>query len=132
MALGRRRLRIIAGWALQLLLAFAFVTIGLGKFGDPSWERSFVRWGYPQGSHLVIGVVEMAGGVLLLVPRLATYGAALLATVMIGAMITHATAGQPPWRPVPHLVLLLLLAWIRWPSRWRRAAAVVAGAPRAV
>ena len=131
MTLGQR-VRKIATWGLQALLAVAFLSIGFGKFGDASWERSFVRWGYPAGSHLVVGGIEMAGGALLLVPRLSTYGALMLATVMLGAMATHAMAGQSPWRPAPHLVLLLLLAWLRWPSRWRRRAPNVAGAHEAV
>jgi uncharacterized membrane protein YphA (DoxX/SURF4 family) len=127
-----RRIRSIAGWALQALLAVAFVSIGLGKFGDPSWARSFVRWGYPEGFHLLVGGIEMTGGVLLLVPRLTTYAAASLMTVMLAAMLTHALAGQPPWRPLPHFVVLLTVFWLRWPWRWRRSTGAIAGAPRAV
>jgi uncharacterized membrane protein YphA (DoxX/SURF4 family) len=120
--------RRIITWALQALMTLAFLSIGFGKFGDPSWERSFVRWGYPHGSHLVVGTIEMAAGALLIVPRFASYAALLLAVVMVGAMTTHGLAGQDMWRPAPHLTLLLLLAWLRWPSRWRRSSAAPANA----
>jgi uncharacterized membrane protein YphA (DoxX/SURF4 family) len=109
--------RVVAGWALQVLLAFAFVSIGLGKFNDPSWARSFERWGYPHGFHLVTGVIEAACGVLLLVPRLTSYAALLLGVVMVAAAATHMMAGQPWTRPLPHLTMLMILAWLRWKRR---------------
>jgi uncharacterized membrane protein YphA (DoxX/SURF4 family) len=114
-----QRLRTIAAWLLQILLAAAFVSIGLGKFGDPSWARAFARWGYPPGSHLIIGGLECLGGVLMLVPRLASHAALLVAMIMVGAIATHAMAGQPWTRPLPHLCVLLLLAAVRWRDRWR-------------
>jgi putative oxidoreductase len=117
------RIRRVAGWLLQVLMAAAFVAIGLGKFGSPFWERSFARWGYPAGAHLVVGVVEIIGGVLILVPRFTSYAAFGLATVMVGAIVTQARAGEMWTRPVPHLVVLLLLAALRWPERWRRSPA---------
>jgi uncharacterized membrane protein YphA (DoxX/SURF4 family) len=120
--------RRITAWALQILMTVAFVSIGLGKFGNASWERSFERWGYPPGSHLIVGGLEMTAGALLIVPRVSSYAALLLAAVMVGAMTTHGLAGQPIWRPAPHLTILLLLAWLRWPSRWRRSTAAPAAA----
>jgi uncharacterized membrane protein YphA (DoxX/SURF4 family) len=118
MAVGQK-IRSVVGWLLQLLMAAAFVSIGLGKFGNPSWERAFARWGYPPGSHLIVGALEFLGGVLILVPRLTSYAALFVATIMVGAIATHALAGQPWTRPVPHLCVLLLLAAVRWRDRWR-------------
>jgi uncharacterized membrane protein YphA (DoxX/SURF4 family) len=105
---------------LQGLLALAFVSIGIGKFIEPFWARSFERWGYPPGFHLVTGVVEVGCGLLLLVPRLSSYAALALGGVMAAAAATHAMAGQAWTRPLPHLAMLLLLAWVRWPRRWTR------------
>jgi uncharacterized membrane protein YphA (DoxX/SURF4 family) len=116
-----KRIRIIASWVLQIFLALGFVTIGVGKFLVPFWAKAFVRWGYPEGSHAVIGVVEVIGAVALLVPRLTSYAGLLLGTVMVGAMATHAMAGEPVLRPAPHLTLLLILTWLRWGSRWKTA-----------
>jgi uncharacterized membrane protein YphA (DoxX/SURF4 family) len=111
-----------AAWLLQVLLAAAFVAIGVAKFGDAAWERHFARWGYPAGSHLVVGAVELGLGVLLPVPRLASYAALGLSAVMAGAVATHAVAGEPWTRPLPHLSLLLAVAALRWPRRWRPGA----------
>src|SRR5262245_26585422 len=87
-----RKLRlvgIIGLWALQVLLAALFVVIGIAKFADPAWARNFARWGYPSGFYMVIGALEAIGGVCLLVPRIATYSAALLGVIMIAASATH-------------------------------------------
>ena len=125
-----KKLGIAGRWLLQLLIAAAFISIGLGKFGDSFWERSFQQWGYPPGSHLVIGAIELVCGALILIPRLTTYAASVLAVVMIGAMATHAIAGQSWTRPAPHLCLLLAVAFVRRRDRWRpRAVAVTDETP---
>jgi hypothetical protein len=41
---------------------------------------------------------------------------------MAGAVATHAVAGEPWTRPLPHLSLLLAVAALRWPRRWRPGA----------
>jgi uncharacterized membrane protein YphA (DoxX/SURF4 family) len=123
------RFRNTAAWLLQVLMTAAFVSIGLGKFGDPSWERSFARWGYPAGSHLAVGAVELVLGAMLIVPKLSGYAALGLSTVMAGAVATHAVAGQPWTRPLPHLGLLLAVAALRWPRRWRPGRATPSAAP---
>ena len=40
-----------------------------------------------------IGVCEFLGGITLLIPRFAQYGAFLLALIMLGAMLTRITFG---------------------------------------
>jgi putative oxidoreductase len=114
-----KKARVVFSWILQVIVGIAFMPIGLGKFSNPMWVRGFERWGYPDWFRILIGVVEVACGLLLLVPRLTSYAALLLVAVMIGALATHAMAGQDWIRPVPHMTILLLLAWLRWPSRWR-------------
>jgi uncharacterized membrane protein YphA (DoxX/SURF4 family) len=96
-------------WALQILLATAFVLIGVAKFGDASWARNFARWGYPNGFYMVIGVLEALGGLSLLMPRAASYGALLLGVIMIGASLTHFVHGESS-RVVPPLLYVALLA----------------------
>ena len=88
-----RALRIVgtvALWIVNILAAAAFVAIGLAKFGSPAWAIKFERWGYPDGFYMVIGALEIAGGVLLLLPRVSSYAAALLGAILIGAAATHA------------------------------------------
>jgi DoxX-like family len=50
-----RRVSVIVLWLLQILMAAAFVLIGVAKVADPAWTRNFARWGYPDGFYMVIG-----------------------------------------------------------------------------
>lgn len=64
-----RRVRLAAAWCLGLYLAWLYVRMGWIKF-DPKgfWTAAFVRWGYPPWLRIAVGVVEVAGGLMLLVP----------------------------------------------------------------
>ena len=112
---------IVLSWIVQVLAAAAFVAIGIGKFADPNWARKFERWGYPDGFYLVVGLLELAGGVLLLVPKLSSYAAGLLGAVMIGALATHWLHGETRMlrAPLPWLVVLTLIGIVRWSRAWR-------------
>jgi uncharacterized membrane protein YphA (DoxX/SURF4 family) len=82
----------------------------------------FRVWGYPDHFYLVIGAIEVAGGLCLLVPRLAAYGAATLVLVMLGAGLTQVLRGGR--NGVGEFVFALLLALVavaRWRQRWRPA-----------
>ena len=116
-----RTVKIVAVWALQIVVGLLFLMLGIMKFRDPSWVRNFARWGYPNGFYLVIGVLEAAGGVAVLVPPLASYGALLLMAIMTGAAITHLVHGETQRLMVPVVYLLLCggVAWLRRRSAWR-------------
>ena len=106
-------------WAVQVLAALAFIIIGVAKFGDPSWARSFARWRYPPGFYMVIGAAEVLGGACLLVPRIASYAAVLLGTIMIGASASH-FVHQEMTRVTPPLMYLALVTIVGL-ARWRFA-----------
>jgi uncharacterized membrane protein YphA (DoxX/SURF4 family) len=110
-----KRLGVVVTWFLQALLGVLFVLIGIAKYASPMWAESFGRWGYPTGFHLVVGVVEVGGGLALFVPRLATLAAGGLAVVMIGALGTHVVYAE--WHrlgaPLVYLLLLAAVGWIR-------------------
>ncbi len=113
-------LKIGGTWMLTLLLAVLMAGPGSQKFTSPSWERMFRTWGYPDGFYLVIGAVEVIGAIALLIPRLASYSAIILAIVMIGAAATQVLRGSR--NGVGELVFALLLsaiAVIRWRDRLR-------------
>ena len=120
-----RIVRIVAVWTLQVLVGLLFVLMGVIKFVDPMWPRNFARWGYPDGFYMVVGVLEAVGGVLLLVPRFATYAAVLLVTVMAGAVTTHLVFGETQRAPVPlvYLLVVALVGWLRRRSMQRLRAA---------
>ena len=113
----------VALWIVDILAAAAFVAIGLAKFGSPAWAIKFERWGYPDGFYMVIGALELAGGVLLLVPRLSSYAAALLGAILIGAAATHALHDEAARvaAPLMWLAVMTLIGVARRRRAWRPA-----------
>jgi uncharacterized membrane protein YphA (DoxX/SURF4 family) len=106
-------------WLLTLLLCAMFVMAGSVKFtASEMWAGMFADWGYPAGFSYVIGGVEVVAGILLLVPWLAAYAAAVIAVVMIGAAGTHLLAEQMYMFDVVVMVLALFLAWVRRSDAW--------------
>ncbi len=106
--------------SVSFLLALFFFSAGGSKLASPDAQmEAFLRWGYPGWFLYVTGLVEVAGAVLLLVPTVRLYGAALLACTMLGATVTHLRAGEMAAVPVP-LVLLTFVGLIAWVSRPRR------------
>ncbi|MBO6577276.1 MAG: DoxX family protein [Rhodothermales bacterium] len=90
----------IVGWVLRGLLAVMFVAAASGKvMGVEDWFVRFENWGLPSWMVYVTGVMELAGAIGLLIPKLAQKAALLLIVVMIGAAGTHARAGE--WASLP-------------------------------
>jgi uncharacterized membrane protein YphA (DoxX/SURF4 family) len=113
-----------AVWALSGLLALMYVSSGAMKFVNPEAAQKFAAWGYPDWFRVLVAVVEIAGGVLLLVPRVAWLAAGALAVVMVGAAVTHfRTAGEEAQAAVPlvFLAALLLVGYARRPRLTARA-----------
>ena len=100
-------------WIIALFLALVCLRSGLMKMpsvpGVQFWMRDFHRWGYPDWLRLAVGVAELVSFALLLVPRVAGYGAAIFAIVMIGAIYTHATHNESARLPFNLLLLALSL-----------------------
>ena len=104
-------------WLCQAALAAMFVYAGAAKFGNPVWARMFARWGYPEHFYLLIGAIEVAAGVGLLVPRIAAPSALVLLAVMGGAGMTHLVHGEVQ-RLTQIAVMSSLLGIIAF-ARWR-------------
>jgi hypothetical protein len=82
------------------------------------WQERFVtQWGLPGWLAIVTGFAEMAGAVLILMPRRAVYGGSIIAAVMIGAVGAHAMAGELPNIAVTAVLgsLAAFVAWYRCP-----------------
>lgn len=116
-------------WAFSILMTLLFLNASVGKLvSHPNVLAMFRRYGYPDNFHLLIGALEFMGAVAILIPRLASYGAGLLAIVMVGACGTHLKSGEMS-RAAFTAVLVILLGVIAY-ARHRRAAPVAEAAPR--
>ena len=107
-------------WLLAAMLILVFVRAGWDKFDSSSgWARAFRFWGYPVWFRVLIGVLEILGALLLLWPRSAAYGAAIIIVIMLGGMGTHVFVEHRPSRVTSEL-LHLVFASIVLAGRWRR------------
>ena len=107
-----------------VLLALMFINGGLNKFfnyipvpPDLPSELVKVNTALMQISWLMplIAVVELFGGVLLLIPKYRALGAIIIFPIMIGILFIHATvavSGLPL-----AIVLSIILLWIMWQNR---------------
>ncbi len=104
---------------LWLLTVFEVLTMGLAgssKFTNSDlWQGYFSSWGYPVWLASVVGVAELVGVVLLLVPRTALLAAGGLIVIMIGALGTVLVfRSELGWfGPTLHLGLLSAIVWLR-------------------
>ena len=112
-------------WIAQILLALLFLMAGLMKLTQPldklqarmAWIESI----HPRSLVRVIGLLEMAGavGVILpavtgIVPVLTPLAAAGLVLTMIGALALHLRRGDAIVRAVPSVVLLALAIFVMY------------------
>jgi uncharacterized membrane protein YphA (DoxX/SURF4 family) len=113
------RERTIAIWVLRVLLGFVFLGIGAAKLiGANQLVQFFAAIGWGQWFRFATGLLDVAGAVLLLVPRSTFYGALLLVcTIGCATLICLTILHQNPAIP---LVLTLLAATEAWLTRPRR------------
>jgi uncharacterized membrane protein YphA (DoxX/SURF4 family) len=116
------RWRQVALWIGSSVVGLFFVVAGVKKFVDPKMVDIFAEQGYEDWLRVVIGVAEVGGGLLLLVPSGALYGAAGLGIIMVGAIGTHFRGGKPTEAiiPVVLLILLSIIGYARSPGRPRK------------
>ena len=101
-------------WVLALLLALAFLAAAAGKLTGAA-TRMFAYWGYPAWFATLIGMLELAGAIGLLIPKTTRYAAMGLTVIMFGAAYTH-LANHEGWqvlRPSIFLVVLWVVWWLR-------------------
>ena len=105
----------VALWVLQAVLAFQFAGGGLLKLtGSPEMVELFATIGAGQWLRYVVGALEVAGAVGLLVPRLSGLAALGLAALMLGATVTNLfIIGESPWLPLGLLLVAAVIAWGR-------------------
>lgn len=114
---SRRRAVNFALWALQTLLALMFAMSGFAKVGgDAAMMEMFATIGIGQWFRYVVGALEIAGAVGVLVPRLSGLAALGLVCLMVGATLTNVfVLGTSPLLPISLMLVSVLVAWGRWP-----------------
>ena len=105
--------------AISILLGVAMIAGGTAKLvGVASIVDSFVKWRLPDWFRVLVGTFELIGGVLLALPATIPIGGVILATIMVGALWTHAANGE--WsQTLPSGVLLVLFLTILTRTRTR-------------
>ncbi|MEM9227630.1 MAG: DoxX family protein, partial [Verrucomicrobiota bacterium] len=77
-------------WILQLVVAFVLLqTIPFKFSGAPETVALFKAIGAEPWGRYVVGVFELVGGVLILVPKTIWLGALVSGFTMLGAVLTH-------------------------------------------
>lgn len=115
----------VLSWVPRIVLALVFAGAGFSKVaGDPAMIELFSLIGAGQGLRYVVGTLEIAGAIGVLVPRLCGLAAAGLALLMIGATIVNvAVLGVSPVFTLFLFALAAVTVWLRrnqlWP--WRPA-----------
>jgi uncharacterized membrane protein len=107
-------------WTVQILVGLFFVVASAAPklFGEPYAVAIFDEIGAGDWFRYAIGLVELAGGIGLLVPRLAAAAAVGLVGLMIGAAYTQVVVFDAPATTATPIVLGLVCAGI---ARARRA-----------
>src|SRR5437016_3216046 len=105
-------------WVLQIAAAGMFLMVGFLKLsGNAQLVGLFQAIGPGQWFRYLTGGLEVAGAILLLIPRTSGLAALLLAAVMVGAIITHVFIVGG--RPVPAIILLVVTGVVAWGRRQR-------------
>ncbi len=102
---------VAAVWLLSLYLIYDFLPRAFMKLSGPDMLfQAFAGWGYPTWFVYVIGAVELIAPLMLLVPRIAKFGAAILAVLMLGVIGTHVMADQMAAIGAPIMLLVMSVA----------------------
>ncbi len=111
----------LSDWLLRGAIGAIFILEGADKFGAGSgWVKLFQEIGFGQWFRYLTGVVELVGGVLVLIPRTVTAGLTLLACTMGSAALLLAFRVGRPQDSVFSAALLVCLIAVLW-NRWARS-----------
>ena len=102
-------------WVLQIAAAGMFLMVGFLKLsGNPQLVGLFEAIGLGQWFRYLTGTLEVAGAILLLIPRTSGLGALMLAGMMACAVLTHVfIVGGSPLMAIILLVVTGVVAWGR-------------------
>ena len=102
-------------WVLTIVTAGMFLLAGVLKFAGVEMEvQVFAAIGIGQWFRYFTALLEIIGAIGLFIATLAPFASLLLATVMVGAILTHLfIAGGSPIVPFLLLASSLSITWLR-------------------
>ena len=107
----------LGDWFLRAGVAIAFAFVGWDKFPNGTmWVGLFQQIGLGQWFRYFTGVVEIVGGLLVLIPATAKVGFGVLAATMAAAALIHLfVLGHPGNGIIPAIVAIGLTVgcWTR-------------------
>lgn len=110
-------MKLLMKTSLWVILAIFFLMAGGSKLLNPDAQaENFANWGYPIWFLYVTGIIEVGGAIGLLIPGARLSATLVLSATMVGAAVTHLSAGEMGALPVP-LVILSLLIVLVWTLR---------------
>jgi len=105
------RIDLIRTWVPRVAMSLFFLSAGSQKFTDRYWVEVFATIGFGDWFRYLTGSLQVAGALLLLIPRTALIGAAMLAVTMAGAMLAWMFfLGSPGSAVIPAVILAMLIA----------------------
>lgn len=106
-------------WTIQIVVGVFFVVASAGPklFGEAYAVETFTQIGAGQWFRYLVGILELAGGIGLLVPRLAGPAALGLVGLLIGATITQAFILDGGVLVLTPVILVVLVAGVAWGRR---------------
>ncbi len=110
---------VFTDWILRAAICGAFLLFGMEKFPsgpDNQWVRFFQDVGFGQWFRYFTGVVEMVGGILVLLPWTVVAGLFLTVSTMAGAALIHVFVLRHPGNAVIPCAFVIGLAAF-WRSR---------------
>ncbi|HEX4056254.1 MAG TPA: DoxX family protein [Tepidisphaeraceae bacterium] len=119
------KIRHIAYWVTTGLVAFVFLSGGVGELIRPAaLVKGMTHLGYPVYFVSILGVWKVLGGVAVLaprLPRLKEWAYAGMLFDLTGAAVSHATVGDPVGKIATPLIILgiVIASWALRPESRR-------------
>jgi putative oxidoreductase len=112
---GENEMNRLILWTLTIAAAAMFLLAGALKLAGVAMEvQLFAALGLGQWFRYFTGLLEVGGAIGLFVPAAAPFAALTLATVMVGAIITHLfVIGGSPLIPIALLAASIAIAYLR-------------------
>ena len=125
MTIAERRARQIdaAVWIMRVALASIFIVVGFVKIPGsihPMWVRLFERIGFGQWFRYFTALVEIVGGMLMIVPSATMVSGLFLASTMVGALLVHISVIGVGVQTVVVGTLLSGISAVMWHHRGNR------------